>query len=251
MCRSTNGSTASRSARLWWSVKVRLPVDDGSFGRLPLCRRRCRMLQSCLTRTVLAPERFRGGFAPSALRTRPVVHQAKTLPRGIVGDEKSTSCSLSSLASTNCEVQRRPSQEAKRSSGHPLSATSRCHNAPSIVAASTSRHSVSLTASCPVAAAASAYLVHASSRPPSHSASIAAAAGSLAAAPCRAARRGAMRRNTAVTTTACWSKRVARSGSASTARVSGRSSRRTSSSSPRKLTYQTWRNSVRLFRNAA
>ena len=42
------------------------------------------VLQSCLTRTVLAPERFRGGVAPSALRSRVVHTRAKTLPCGIV-----------------------------------------------------------------------------------------------------------------------------------------------------------------------
>src|SRR5688500_9752523 len=39
------------------------------LGRLPLCRPTGVVFQSCLARTVLAPERFRGGFAPSALRT--------------------------------------------------------------------------------------------------------------------------------------------------------------------------------------
>ena len=49
--------------------------------RLPLCRRRVPVLQSCLTRTVLAPERFRGGVAPSALRSRRCDRPGRRLSR--------------------------------------------------------------------------------------------------------------------------------------------------------------------------
>ena len=80
MCRSTNGCAVSRSDRLGWS-DTEAPGLGGS-GRLPLCRPRAgaAVLQSCLVHAVLAPERFRGGFAPSALRTR---KWSETLPRGV------------------------------------------------------------------------------------------------------------------------------------------------------------------------
>ncbi len=54
-------------------------------GRLPLCRAGARtVLQSCLVRAVLAPERFRGGLPLRRSATRPVLVGTETLPRGFV-----------------------------------------------------------------------------------------------------------------------------------------------------------------------
>ncbi len=57
---------------------------------------------------------------------------------------------------TNVAIHIEPRNPANRSSVQPRSSTKRCHSAPSNVAASTSRHSSSLMASLPVAAAARA-----------------------------------------------------------------------------------------------
>jgi len=65
---------------------------------------------------------------------------------------------------TSIEIHSSPSHAANRSSDQPHSATRRCQSEPSMVAASTSRHSVSLTASRPVSPAMRAYCVAASSR---------------------------------------------------------------------------------------
>jgi hypothetical protein len=66
------------------------------------------------------------------------------------------SCAHSLRYCTNVAIHIEPRNPANRSSVQPRSSTKRCHRAPSNVAASTSRHSSSLMASWPVAAAARA-----------------------------------------------------------------------------------------------
>src|SRR6478672_4897077 len=94
MWRSTNGRAASSSERDWWAGRDASGADrsvtkgllgSGSIGSPPPLSPVAHGLQSCLIRTVLAPERFRGGIAPSALRSVSVGPRAKTLPCGIVG----------------------------------------------------------------------------------------------------------------------------------------------------------------------
>ena len=146
----------------------------------------------------------------------------------------------------------RPSQSANCSSVQPRSLTRRCQSMPSVIDQITSRHSCSVTASCPVAAASG----------PSRRSRRGAAGPSpracpprpvrLAAAPCThragTARSGAPSR-WRTRRAAC--RRVARSGSARIAMTSGRSWNTTSSSSPPTVMSQARCSNVALFLKAA
>ena len=69
MCRSTKA--LARRGRQGWDGRTQRLLGTRTVRSPPplSARRRCR-LQSCLFRAVLAPERFRGGFAPSAPTAR-------------------------------------------------------------------------------------------------------------------------------------------------------------------------------------
>ena len=138
----------------------------------------------------------------------------------------------------NIASQAAVSQEANRSSVHPRSPMSRCHNVPSIVAKRTSRHSSSVTASCP-SAAASAYRVRGvePSLVPLGQHRGGGGFGRGGALQGDEERGDAPERRS--DHDGVCTKRSGRSGSARTSRISGRSRRRTSFSSPRKLAYQT------------
>ena len=72
------------------------------------------------------------------------------LERGAGDRHGVTSPIANSWSATSIATHIRPSQVAYRSSVHPRSTTRRCHNVPSVVDHSTSRHSSSETASCRV-----------------------------------------------------------------------------------------------------